>query len=387
MTILLPRLIRTLGVIAGLTLMSGCGADAPGDEVAPSALMVTPFSVAASQQYSAAQRFSGQVEAARQSSLGFELGGELARVSVDEGDVVEAGAVLASLDRARLLAARQEAEAAVAQAKAQAELSAATFERVREARDFDGVSAQELDQALEQKQRAEANASAAGARLARINIDLSKSQLRAPYAGSIVNRFADEGQVLGAGQPVLEIQESAALEVRLAVTGEAATALVEGAKVDLLINEQPVVATVSAIIAQRNLRTRAIEVILEIGDGAAARVGDIAELSYERSIREPGFWVPLDALTEGAQGIWNVLAIRVDDAEQDKQNRRATGSTHALEKRPIEILYKEADRVYVRGALQDGDLIVADGLHRVVAGQGVRISEQMLAEREDAERM
>ena len=53
-----------------------------------------------------------------------------------------------------------------------------------------------------------------------------------------------------------------------------------------------------------------------------------------------------------------------------------------LERRPIEILYQESERVYVRGALQDGDRIVGTGLHRVVAGQGVRVAPTRSADAE-----
>ena len=191
--------------------------------------------------------------------------------------------------------------------------------------------------------------------------------------------------MLGAGQPVIDIQESAALEVRIAVTGDAIASLSDGARVNLSINDAPVVATVSAVIDRRNLRTRAIEVILSLGEGAPARVGDIASLSYARSIREAGFWVPVDALSEGAQGVWNVLALSGDIDEAGRMAMRATGATHALERRPVELLYEEANRVFVRGALQDGDIIVADGLHRVVAGQGVRVAGSVMADRDGAE--
>ncbi|MEM1438114.1 MAG: efflux RND transporter periplasmic adaptor subunit [Pseudomonadota bacterium] len=374
------RHIRTIPALACLILLAACG-DAPPPPEAPSALAIAPYTAVEADSYEVAQRFSGQVEAARRSSLGFELGGELAAVLVDEGATVSAGTVLARLDTARLIAARAEASAAVDQSRAQAELAAATLKRVEGALEFDGVSIQEVDEARERSQRTDAAAIAAEAQLRRIEIDLAKAEIRAPYDAAVVGRFADEGQVLGAGQAVLEVQEAASLEVRLSVTGDVVDSLANGARVELDIDGRAAAATVGAVIARRDLRTRAIEVILELDDGAPARVGDIAELRFDRTVRDTGFWVPVDALTEGARGVWNVLAVREGDrGNSDTEASKRTGATHVLERRPVEIIYQEADRVFVRGALEDGDTIVGGGLHRVVAGQGVRIAPQLRAE-------
>jgi multidrug efflux pump subunit AcrA (membrane-fusion protein) len=42
--------------------------------------------------------------------------------------------------------------------------------------------------------------------------------------------------------------------------------------------------------------------------------------------------------------------------------------------RTVEVIHQQSERVYVQGTLLDGDLVVADGTHRVVAGQGVRLA-------------
>ena len=42
-----------------------------------------------------------------------------------------------------------------------------------------------------------------------------------------------------------------------------------------------------------------------------------------------------------------------------------------VERRDVEILHTESARVLVRGTLQEGDQVIVDGIHRVVAGQNV----------------
>ena len=43
-----------------------------------------------------------------------------------------------------------------------------------------------------------------------------------------------------------------------------------------------------------------------------------------------------------------------------------------LELRPVDILYAELERAYVRGAFEDGELALKTGTHRVVPGLKVR---------------
>ncbi len=46
-----------------------------------------------------------------------------------------------------------------------------------------------------------------------------------------------------------------------------------------------------------------------------------------------------------------------------------------VERRDVEILYTRAERVYVRGVLAAGERVVADGVHRIVPGQTVRVAD------------
>ena len=47
---------------------------------------------------------------------------------------------------------------------------------------------------------------------------------------------------------------------------------------------------------------------------------------------------------------------------------------HHIERRYVEVLHEETDRVFVRGALKVGERFVTHGLHRIVPGQVVSLS-------------
>lgn len=79
--------------------------------------------------YAATRTFTGQIEAAATTDLGFELGGRITRVLVDEGDRVAAGEVLALLDTSALGPERAALEAELAALGADAELARLTLVR------------------------------------------------------------------------------------------------------------------------------------------------------------------------------------------------------------------------------------------------------------------
>ena len=75
---------------------------------------------------------------------------------------------------------------------------------------------------------------------------------------------------------------------------------------------------------------------------------------------ESGFWIPSSTLSRGRRGLWSVLVLQpADDGKQKAQ------------KRDVEVLHTSGDRALVRGTLDDGDVVIASGAHRVAPGQAV----------------
>ena len=322
--------------------------------------------------YQSRRVFVGRIEALRQSDLGFELGGRLLRVDVDDGDRVEAGAVLAVLDTARLDARRAELTAALAQVRADLGLARATLERTEEAAGFNGVSGQELDEARERFNALKAAERLAQSRVATVEVDIDKSTLRAPYAAVVIRRFADEGQVLAAGQPVLGLQEDGPLEIRVGVTGRGLDGLRRGQRREIEVDGRLLMTEVRAILPVRGAGTRTVDVILGLDDDATGlRPGDLVNLGVLVDVEQEGFWLPISALTEGVRGLWAVFVAEPLTADSEVASESA--ATHRLARRTVEVLHEESDRVYVQGLLREGDRVVIDGTQRVVPGMSVRL--------------
>ncbi len=339
-------------------------------------LPVVGLEVSALDGYRVATRYSGRIVARRRSELGFDRGGRLLSVEVDEGDRVEAGQRLASLDARELRARRRELDAQVAASRArvkemEARLSLAerTTERRRELLARESISAQRFDESrFEQEalaaQLAAARADIAATRSARTSVDvaLDLSNLVAPYAGSITARSADEGTVVSPGQHLLTLVEDGVLEVRVGLPPEVAAGLSAGTVHELEVAGAMHPARLHALLETVETDTRTVTAVFRFEDGpAGVRDGELARVAIETEHPGRGFWLPISALTESRRGLWSAFALEGDRPGNLRVSRRT-----------LEVIHAEADRVFVRGTLTDGEWVVASGLHRLVPGQRVR---------------
>ena len=206
---------------------------------------------------------TGRLAAHQSSDLGFEVGGVLTERLVEEGDHVTRGQVLARLDRSESvsLIAQAEAAAVVAErefdrvrrpalaedlertqaavAAAQASFKQAKIDLERLTRLGDIGAPADRDAAgtrLEQARANERQTAAEHARLVRqplteevalaaaqvsekraalahTQTQAARRELRAPFAGVVLARFADPGVALSAGSAVLRLAESGRPEI------------------------------------------------------------------------------------------------------------------------------------------------------------------------------
>ena len=102
---------------------------------------------------------------------------------------------------------------------------------------------------------------------------------------------------------------------------------------------------------------------------AARRLEDqsfvLLELVLPQQRDGAGYWLPARVLTESSRGLWSAYVAKPLAAPRGE-------ATHRIARRLLEVTHQEADRVFVRGALRDGDAVVAEGIQRLVPGQLVR---------------
>lgn len=353
-------LMAAIGVGVIVVLVSTMrAADADVRQEQPGAIPVSVLEVEYLSDATISEAYPGLIAARRESDLGFERGGRIVDVSVDVGDLVAAGDTLALLDTSALRAQIAAADAQTHEADAQLAIARATEDRQRTLLERGHISQQRLDEIASNTTAAQARRAAAAAQANALRAQLALSEITAPFDGVITARLSDEGAIAAPGNPVLRLVENRSLEIRIGLSIEAASTLVEGEVYAFTTDSGEVMARFRRATGVVDVRSRTVSAIFDVVDGGA-RAGEVARLQLETDITERGFWVPTSALTEGRRGLWSVQALVRDE----------TGNW-TTESRAIEALRVEVDRAFVRGAVNDGDQIVSSGMQRITVGQHV----------------
>lgn len=355
-------------LLALLLFFNSCGNG--NDEVKSNTLVVATIEAEQSSEYTISQSYVGQVEAARKSRVGFEIGGMLEQIPVDEGDIVQKGDVLAELDTERLQARRSELLATRDQAQANMELAQITRQRNKEALDLNAVSFQDYDAADKNYKAQKASLEQAQSAVKTVDVDIEKSKIKAPFNAIISKRFLDEGEVIQPGEEVFEILEKTSPEVRVGLASAAAESINVDDEISVTVNGNMYRSKVKSVLPTRSQNTRTVDMILSLEeDFDTLRDGDLANITIDRSISNNGFWLPITALTESSRGLWSCyVAIPLNSSDEKAE------ATHKLERRELELLHQESDRVYVQGTISGGDLIISEGVHRLVPGLIVKVT-------------
>ena len=329
-------------------------------------LVVDTLPANLSQRYTITKNFVGRAEAARNSKLGFELSGQVIEIFVDDGQRVKTGQTIALLDTKRLRAHQKELEAAKSQASARLMLAQRTLARMQTLISRNAISQQQFDEARFEKDVQLEAVRTIESQIARIQIDIQKSRLLAPYDGIVAQRLVDEGTVIQPGEFIVELLEIDRMEIRVGVDPATAATLDIGHVLNVSAGNHTIDAEITSVLPSRNAQTRTVTTILSVtGNGTILRHGDLIEIPLKKTVEGAGFWLPQNALTENARGLWSCfVAVPV------KEN---SGTARTIERRELELIYQENDQVYVRGTLSDGEAVVVSGLHRLVPGQNVKI--------------
>ncbi len=131
-------------------------------------------------------------------SVGTQVSGTVKKLHVDFNDQVKAGQVLAELDDAIYSAQVRQSDASFASAQASVQLARASEARMKSLFKDEYVSRQELDQAVQAREAAEAQARLARAQNDRDRANLGYSVIRSPVSGVVVDRQIDVGQTVAA---------------------------------------------------------------------------------------------------------------------------------------------------------------------------------------------
>jgi len=307
--------------------------DAPGVRVETAILQPAEASVDLS--------LPAQVTASSDSTLAAPLGGYVESVSVETGQRVRKGQVLARVD-VRTRAAQSEI------ATAQAEQAEAELNRILAL--GDGASDQQVLAAKTQARIAKANAELA-------SINLQRGVVVAPFSGRVAEVYVEVGEVAGPGTPVVRIVRTDVVTLDVSVNDRDVSQLQIGQDVEFRTPSLATVftGTVTNVGAAANTATRTFKAEVEVANPDEELLpGMLGRIALNRVLADDAIVIPQDWIVTGLDS----SGIFVDD--------QGTAAWHELE-----ISSFAADQAVIASGLEAGDAVVSVGGRDVSDGDAL----------------
>ncbi len=191
------RMISMLVVAGLLPGLAACGRGDP--PVPPPASRPVKLFTVEGGRSDMIRSFPGRVQATQRAELSFRVSGQLQEIRVREGDLVEAGQVLARLDPADYEVVLEDRQASFENARR-------NFERAKELVADGNISRIDFD-------RMEAEFRSASAALSQAELNLEYTVLTSPFKGRIAQRRVENFEDVRAQQTVFWLQNIDQLDV------------------------------------------------------------------------------------------------------------------------------------------------------------------------------
>lgn len=286
----------------------------------------------------------GGLESPEMTTVSSEIAGTVMKLDIREGERVAAGHVVLRLDDA-------EAHAAFTVTRARLKNAADRLARVRKLSGQGVASQQQLDDAASTFDAAEGAHEEASTRLA-------KHVLRAPYAGQLGLRQVDLGDYVKPGDPIVEISETMALELRFSLPQRHVGDVRTGQKVLGIAGRcgPRFEGIVVAIDPRVDPRTRMVGLRAAVpNDAAALHPGMAVRVRLVVDTLEDALMIPQEAVVR--QGTKHLVFLVEDDKAQ-----------------PREVTLGEyfVDGVHVISGIEAGSTVVLAGQQKLRPGSAVK---------------
>jgi HlyD family secretion protein len=288
------RKLSSFVAVAGLGLASlalhSCDVVAPTDDTAKTAsaaaqaMRVTRVAV---RDLSEQMIATGRLVVREEAAVGSELAGyRVAAVLADEGDWVKQGQALARLDDTLLQAQIAQAEATLATQKANADFKQAQLGRAESLESEGAFSKELLEQRRMEAVAAKASLDASQAMVNEMKVRQSRMTLRAPVAGSVLQRSIRPGEISspGTATPYFRIARDGLIELDAELPDARLSQIKEGDPAQVtLANGETLQGKVRYISPRVDQNTSLGRARIELPFDKALRPGGFAEARFNGS--------------------------------------------------------------------------------------------------------
>lgn len=267
-------------------------------------------------------------------------------IRFEEGQRVEAGAVLVELENSEALADVAEARANLVDLDNQ-------LRRTRKLFETRAVAASELDQRIAQREAARAALAAAESRL-------SDSKVRAPFAGRVGLRTVSLGSLVSPATIITTLDDTDTIKLDFDVP-ETAIAQLE---------EEMTVEAHSAAWPELLFRGNVSSIDTRV-DPVSRTVTVRALVPNDEGRLRPGMFLTVALLRTDVRAL--VIPEQAIVPEQSRQYVFVVGAENRVEKREVRTGRRRPGQVEILSGLEDGERVIAEGTQKARPGGNVEI--------------
>lgn len=340
-------------------LLPGCG-DNQGNTTDP--VRTVRYVVVGSAQTLPAMERTGEIHAHDETILSFRTGGRIVTRSVDIGDRVNAGQLLATLENTTSQNQLDGAQADYEGAKASAQVAALNVNRMQKLMPTGAIARTQLDTARADWLVARARLKNSESALRNARESLGWTRLIAPRSGVITEVSASAGQVVNGGQSVLTLATGEARDVVFDIAKPEAIPPQEQAGLRVSLLSDPSVqasAAVRDISPQADPQTRTWRVRATLQNPPLAMALGASVTVTLPATGPHGYALPASALS------------RVDD----KPAVYVINPQSQAQLRVVVPAYYTATSVIISGGLEPGDRVITAGVSKLRSGEPVIAGE------------
>lgn len=303
---------------------------------------------------------TGSVESRGTSTVASEVAGAVARLDAREGESVRKGAPIARLRPGNVELRLESARGELAEAKARLKLAESSLARARTMNEEGILSRQGLDDAIAQSEAWKGRVAQLGAEVRRLEDDLARTVIRAPFDAVVVRELTAPGQWVSAGGDVAELIDLRDLEVTVEVPSRYYSALSRGLSAQVrfdALGQQTVGGTVRAIVPRAHPQARTFPVKIAIPN-RSGNIGVGMLATVELSLGGPSgrIMVPKDAIV--SQGPRRLVFV--------------IGGDNTVTPVPVIPGASQGAWIEVEGEIGPGVKVVTRGNERLRPGQTVQ---------------